>query len=46
MIFLKFPGYDGSQSLTAEHFKMVDVAHEEVYLNPSSSAFEFLCDLV
>ena len=31
MIFLKFSSYVGSQSLTAEHFKMVAAANEEVY---------------
>ena len=31
MIFLKFPGYVGSQSLIAEHFQMVAAANEEVY---------------
>ena len=31
MIFLKFPDYVGSQSLTAEHLKMVAAANEEVY---------------
>ena len=32
MIFQKFPGFVGSQSLTtAKHFKMVAAANEEVY---------------
>ena len=32
MFFQKFPGFVGSQSLTAEHFKIVAAANEEVYL--------------
>ena len=37
--FLKFPGYVGSQSLTAEHFKMVAAANEEVYIERLSKTF-------